>query len=219
MRQPAPHIDAPSFKAALRFARLSQLDEPLRCPQRLLDHAPVGRSDLTRCHPDVFLRSLSIGARKPRQMAKHLLTAGCPVLQTDLGLQGCPDDIRKPFFPSPCANSVRRLVPSARAPNADAAHDIRCRDSFAGRLFLYEPWLATFVADPAAANRAVGDLVEMTKAAKAAANEGNIDEGRWLQGHGWSAVRNDANWPALVDMPTGGPPRRAYARPPGRLQP
>jgi len=43
------------------------------------------------------------------------------------------------------------------------------------RLFLYEPSLATFVTDPAAADRVFHDRLEMMRAAKIAASEGDTD--------------------------------------------
>lgn len=43
------------------------------------------------------------------------------------------------------------------------------------RLFLYEPALATFVSDPIAAKRAIDDRLEMSRAAKLAANSGNVE--------------------------------------------
>ena len=44
-----------------------------------------------------------------------------------------------------------------------------------GRLFLYEPSLATFVTDPSAAQRATDDRLEMVHAAKLAAGHGDLD--------------------------------------------
>jgi pimeloyl-ACP methyl ester carboxylesterase len=45
-----------------------------------------------------------------------------------------------------------------------------------GRLFLYEPSLATFVTDPSAAQRASDDRLEMFHASKLAVGQGDLDE-------------------------------------------
>lgn len=112
--------------------------------------------------------------------ARHRVIA---LTQRYFGLSPWPDDGRN-FSIQTHATDLAAFISAARlAPVAIVGWSYGgavCltmsvqRPELVKRLFVYEPGFATFVSDPVAVQRAIEDRLEMIRAAKLAANDGNV---------------------------------------------
>src|SRR5687768_8570671 len=108
------------------------LDQASRGPaERRFDRLAIGRDDLARREPDIFLRSLGCSATQALEMPDDLGLGRNTIIFADFRLERGPQHPGDPARAGPVIDrgSARIVASSARAPIADASGYVAFADA------------------------------------------------------------------------------------------